>query len=133
MEPVTSAPKAAGDQHTMSLVGASKVFAEATITAHGQRQEIARPPSATDGSPDLSPADRDRLERWLRSPTTPQRLAMRSRIVLLSADGLSGRVIARQLGISRHTADLWRRRFREGGCDAIVSDRKGRGRRKALP
>ena len=123
MRPVTPGSKATGAPRWMSLVGASKVFAEAIIKRHGQRRELAWPQTA----------DRAQLERWLRSPTTPQRLAMRSRIVLLFADGFSGRAIARQLGISRHTADLWRRRFLEGGCDALVHDKKGRGRRKAKP
>jgi len=54
---------------------------------------------------------------------------LRSRIVLLLADGLSARQAARAVGTSRHTADLWRRRFLEGGCDALLKDKTGRGRK----
>ena len=39
----------------------------------------------------LGHADRTILERWVRARTSAQRLVMRSRIVLLLADGLSAR------------------------------------------
>lgn len=74
--------------------------------------------------------DRRSLERWVRAGTTPQRLVLRSRIVLLLADGMSSRAAARALGVSRHTVDLWRKRFEDGGCHALVSDKLGRGRRR---
>jgi hypothetical protein len=77
----------------------------------------------------LSDAERRRLEHWLRAGTTPQRLVLRSRIVLALAGGSSGRETARALGISRHTVDLWRARFSEARCAALEHDRPGRGRR----
>jgi hypothetical protein len=75
--------------------------------------------------------DRVTLDRWARTRTAPQRVVLRSRIVLLLADGLSAREAARQLRISRHTVDLWRGRFLAGGCDALLRDRPGRGRKRA--
>lgn len=72
---------------------------------------------------------RERLHRWTRSPTTPQRLVIRSRILLLLGEGHSAREVARMLGVSRHTVNLWRQRFSAGGCDAIAHDKPGRGRR----
>src|SRR5205823_3173345 len=72
---------------------------------------------------DVSADDRRLLERWLRSGTTPQRFVLRSRIVLLIAKGLSGREVARRLGVSRHTVDLWRNRYRIGGCEALRRDK----------
>jgi transposase len=57
-------------------------------------------------------------------------LVLRSRIVLLLADGMSSRAAARALGVSRHTVDLWRKRFEDGGCQALVSDKPGRGRKR---
>jgi transposase len=78
----------------------------------------------------LSPSERQNLERWLRAPTSPQRVVVRSRIVLLLADGHSGRQVAALLGISRHTVDLWRRRFHVGGSALLLRDRPGRGRKR---
>jgi transposase len=77
----------------------------------------------------LAGGDREILERWLRARSTPQRLAIRSRIVLLLAEGRAGRAVAQAVGVSRHTVDLWRQRFREGGCSALAHDKPGRGRR----
>ena len=37
----------------------------------------------------MTPGERATLERWVRSGTTPQRTVMRSRIVLMLAEGLS--------------------------------------------
>jgi transposase len=80
----------------------------------------------------LRPEDRSRLEHWVKSSTTPQRLVLRSRIILLSADGSSVDDVARRLGVSRPTIRLWVRRFEEGGPQALEHDAPGRGRRAAL-
>ena len=80
----------------------------------------------------IEPADRLTLERRVRTPTMPHRVVARSRIVLLLASGLSGRHVARLVGTSRHTVDLWRRRFQEGGCDTLLRDKPGRGRKRAI-
>ncbi len=61
--------------------------------------------------------------------TAPQRTVLRCRIVLMLGDGLSAREVARRLGVSRHTVDLWRKRYLEEGHDALLRDRPGRGRR----
>jgi DNA invertase Pin-like site-specific DNA recombinase len=81
-------------------------------------------------APGLEPADRATLEGWIRARLTPQRTVLRSRIVLLLADGLSAREVARRLGISRHTVDLWRVRYAERGCDVLTRDNAGRGRKR---
>lgn len=78
----------------------------------------------------LSVDDRAVLQRWVRAWTAPQRLVLRSRMILMLADGASGREVAQVLGVSRYTVDLWRARFREGGCTAIARDRPGRGRKR---
>ena len=87
-------------------------------------------PVRTD-TPFLDACDRITLETWIRARTTPQRTVLRSRIVLLLGEGLSAREVARRLGVSRHTVDLWRSRFHAEGCDALTRDRPGRGRRPA--
>ena len=78
----------------------------------------------------LSSEERGQLERWARAATVPQRTVLRSRIVLMLSQGLSGREVARRVGVSRHTVDLWRARYLAGGCDALTRDRPGRGRKK---
>jgi transposase len=82
----------------------------------------------------MSPnADRATLERWVRAPTTPQRIVLRSRMVLLLSEGLSAREVARRLRVSRHTVDLWRKRYQVEGCEALTYDRPGRGRKSQQP
>ena len=58
----------------------------------------------------LTPEHRATLERWLRAGTTAQRVVLRSRIVLLAADGLPSKYIAQRLGTSQETVRVWRRR-----------------------
>ena len=77
-------------------------------------------------------ADLATLEYWVRAPTTQQRVALRSRMVLLLATGLSAREVARRIGVSRHTVDLWRKRYLEEGCDSLTRDRPGRGRKRSF-
>ena len=72
------------------------------------------------------------LVAWTRAGKTPQRVVRRARIVLLAADGISGREIARQLGVSTHTVSLWRRRYLSGGPSALLRDAPGRGRKSTV-
>ena len=53
------------------------------------------------------------LERLVRAHTTGQQLAVRARIVLLAADGLSTSQVARALGLDVGTARHWRARWRQ--------------------
>lgn len=110
-----------------------KVFQHAAATPRDEYRarstEIAWPMPKLGKPVRVASEDRRSLERWIRAGTTPQRVVLRSRIVLLLADGLSSRAAARALGVSRHTVDLWRKRFADGGCQSLVSDRPGRGRK----
>jgi transposase len=51
-----------------------------------------------------------------------QALALRSRIVLLAAEGLNNVQIARQLGIQRNTVAKWRSRFLEHRLDGLTDE-----------
>ncbi len=51
----------------------------------------------------ISVEQREELENWSRRPKTAQPLAMRSRIVLLAADGCNNRSIAKQLSTTAQT------------------------------
>jgi len=71
----------------------------------------------------MTTEQRKTLETWVRSGTTPQRTALRARICLLAADGMSNNVIASQLKTSRPTVIQWRRRFQEKGPAGIAEDK----------
>src|SRR3990172_2307624 len=58
----------------------------------------------------VSEEQRKVLETWVRAHSTPQSVATRSRIILLSAEGVPNNRIAKELAISRPTVILWRER-----------------------
>jgi transposase len=69
------------------------------------------------------------LEAWARRRTSAQALALRSRIVLLAADGLKNTEIAEQLGTGRPMITKWRNRFAEHRLDGLGDEpRPGRPR-----
>jgi DNA-binding CsgD family transcriptional regulator len=65
----------------------------------------------------LSPESRNQLERQVRVRTVPVRLALRSRIVLLVAEGKQHKQISEELKISPRMAALWRGRFLPRGVE----------------
>lgn len=73
---------------------------------------------------ELSSQQRKTLEGWVRASSAEQRQVERARIVLLAADGHADQEIARRLGVVRQTAAKWRRRFREGGVEALGDARR---------
>jgi len=78
---------------------------------------------------ELSDAERAQLESWTRRRTSAQALALRSRIVLLAAEGHNHREIARELGIDRNTVAKWRSRFVKHRLDGLTDEpRPGRPR-----
>ena len=76
----------------------------------------------------ISFAQRQILEAWIRAHNTPQSIALRAKIALLAAGGLSNVQVARESGVSRPTVTLWRQRFLLGGPDALTTILPGRGR-----
>jgi transposase len=75
----------------------------------------------------LSEAERNRLESWVRAQFTPQQVALRSRILLMAADGKQDLEIAGELNVNRHTPALWRKRFQTEGLDGVWETQPGRG------
>lgn len=71
----------------------------------------------------LSDSDKKILEKNTTSRTVSIRLAERSRIVLLSAQGLENQVIAHRLVIPPNKVGKWRNRFAEGGIQSISKDK----------
>ena len=72
--------------------------------------------------PDLSEAQRQQLQRWVRRSTTAQALVLRARIVLETAAGKSDLEAAGELGTTRGTVGKWRRRFLRDGCDGLLDE-----------
>src|ERR1035438_4515497 len=75
---------------------------------------------------------RRRLEKQMRGRSTPVRVAQRSRIVLLAADGLQNKRIAAQMGVTPRMVALWRGRFIALGVDGLLKDAPRPGRTPAI-
>jgi len=59
----------------------------------------------------LSEEEQAILDGWARSRSLPVRQVQRAQIIQLAAEGVESQEIARRLGISRPTVQLWRQRF----------------------
>jgi transposase len=78
----------------------------------------------------VDPADREKLILLARRPKTAQRTAIRSKIILRAAEGVSNQEIARQLGITGSTVGKWGERYRLHGMKGLADDsRSGTPRR----
>jgi len=78
----------------------------------------------------LTDEERSKLQEWARRPKTSQRLALRARIVLVCAEGLESRQVARQLRITDQTVCKWRSRFGQSRLEGLADEpRPGAPRR----
>jgi Homeodomain-like domain-containing protein len=77
----------------------------------------------------LGLGDRERLEAVVASRNSPQKHVWRSRIVLLSADGIGTMEIQRRIGKSKPTIWRWQQRFMEAGVDGLLRDATRPGRK----
>ena len=80
----------------------------------------------------LSPSQQSQIESLLRNGSTPQRVALRGRIVLLAQQGLANHAIARQLNVSRPTVLAIRAAFAKSQVDAITGIRRRKRQGKVL-
>lgn len=75
----------------------------------------------------LDSETRSTLNRWSQAPSTPQSLALRSRIVLRAAAGESNQQIASGLKLPEVTVGKWRRGFVARGLEGLQdAPRSGR-------
>ena len=80
----------------------------------------------------LRKKERELLESFARAGSTPQKIALRIRIVLRSADGVANHRVARELRTSRPTVLRWRRRFEQEGLEGLLEDAPRPGRKRRL-
>src|SRR5271168_728580 len=70
----------------------------------------------------LNREERETLERWSRRHTTAQALALRCRIVLACAEGLSNTAVAGRLPGTIQTVGKWRQRFVERRLEGLLDE-----------
>src|SRR5258708_5221539 len=80
----------------------------------------------------VADADRARLDRMARDRGAPARVAERARIVLLSAEGLTGPQIAERVGCSEPTVVKWRRQYAGAGLAGLEDVPRPGGPRRVL-
>jgi transposase len=78
----------------------------------------------------LTEEEREALERYSHGRTVSQALALRARIILACAAGMSDMQVARQLRTHRVTVGEWRRRFRRLGIGGLSDAPKPNVHRK---
>jgi transposase len=76
----------------------------------------------------LTAADRRTLEKLIARPSAPAGHVRRARVVLLSADGVQGKEIAKRVGITPEYVSPIRKRFESSGVDGLA-ERKRAGRK----
>lgn len=80
----------------------------------------------------LTDSERVTLTRWSRGRSTPARLVLRARIVLLAAAGKSNLAIAAELEVDRTVIGRWRTRFAQHGLAGIEKDAPRSGRKPTI-
>jgi len=80
----------------------------------------------------IDDTQRKRLRVLAHSGNTPQKVALRARIVLLASEGVPNNAIAARLGTTRPTVLLWRERFGQRGAPGLLKDAPRPGRKKAI-
>jgi transposase len=76
--------------------------------------------------------DQDLLQHLLRSGSTPQKIALRARILLGAAEGKSNYQLSEELNVSRPTILVWRQRYLDAGLAGVLKDAPRPGRKKMI-
>lgn len=84
----------------------------------------------------LQPEDKVELEKLAKSGMTPVIISQRAKILLKKAENKSSTVVAGEIGVNRHTVELWCQKYRDRGKDQtmldILSVSEGRGRKEEI-
>ena len=70
----------------------------------------------------VSGAERETLENWARRPKSAQALALRARMILRCAGGLTNTQVAGQLQVRIATVGKWRQRFVDRRLDGLLDE-----------
>jgi transposase len=81
----------------------------------------------------LSPQEQLTIQRWAQGKSFPMRLVQRARIIQMAANGDFSHEIARRMGISRPTVQLWRERFLSLRCAGLEKNAPRPGRIPTIP
>jgi transposase len=76
--------------------------------------------------------DRNKLESLVRGRNTPQKIVLRSRIVLLSGAGVTTSEIMARLDTTAPTITRWRDRYEQAGVPGLLRDGRRPGRKPSL-
>ena len=79
---------------------------------------------------ELTPAERSELERLARRTRSNRRLALRAKLILASAAGLSDVAVAAKNHVHNKTVGTWRKRFAVGRLDGLYDEPRVGGPRK---
>ncbi len=79
-----------------------------------------------------SHGEREALKRMAHSTSLPHRTVMQASALVLAADGVANEEIARQCSTTPDTVRRWRRKYEQGGLDAVGSIAAGRGRKPMI-
>jgi len=80
----------------------------------------------------LPASDRAQLRTIVATGNTPQKLAVRTQIVLLLADRVRPSHVATRLGLSRNHVHYWVRRYLALGVPGVMRDASRPGRKKRI-
>ena len=80
----------------------------------------------------VGPSDQATLERMIADGKTPQKIARRATIVLMSGRGCGTNAICRAARVSKPTVWRWQEAYMEGGLARLLKD-KGKGPRAGKP
>ena len=84
----------------------------------------------------LQPDDKTELEKLVKSGMTPVSISQRANILRKKADNMSSIAIAEELGINRHTVELWVQKYRNRTDDqdlmTLLNVSDGRGRKEEI-
>ena len=81
----------------------------------------------------LAPEERATLDAWARGRNLPYRKVMRAKIITMAADGVLSQDMAKVLGVSRPTVQLWRARFLALRLLGLEKDAPRPGRKPRVP
>jgi hypothetical protein len=70
----------------------------------------------------LTDQERQTLQSWVRRPKSAQVLALRSRMILLCADGNTNTRVAQQIHVRIQTVCKWRQRFVDRRLDGLLDE-----------